>query len=111
MTFDFPDPFGPISTFSGPSSIGGESGPKDNRFRNCSVWINLVSPALQSLTPCQIHANHALTFYHNRSPPHLPGDCPSPAVSSSIIRRMSTIRKDRKQHEILEGINQNSSYS
>lgn len=44
MTFDLPDPFGPISTFSGPNSIGAESGPNDNRFRSCSVRINLESP-------------------------------------------------------------------
>lgn len=43
-----------------------------------------------------------LLFYHNRSPPHLTGDR-LPAVSSPIIRRMPTIRKARKRHEIVEG--------
>src|SRR6266511_1455517 len=39
IKFDFPDPFGPIRTFSGPSSSSGVSGPKERISRGRSVLM------------------------------------------------------------------------
>jgi len=44
--FDFPDPFGPISTFRGPSSRSVSSGPNGRRFRN--VMRRMNTPDLSS---------------------------------------------------------------
>ena len=46
MRFDFPAPFGPMSTLRDWSLSSGVFGPKDRTFRNVIVLRNRLSPSM-----------------------------------------------------------------
>ena len=89
IRLDLPDPFGPISTFSAPSSIGPESGPKDNRLRSRRVRMNLASSDTSIPLLCFVGADRAPTFYHICGTPHLSPDHPGNfTTTESMVARI-----------------------